>query len=337
MTTWQISESSAILDLDGRGRATVTFTVTNPAIDQDRAVLTVTPLDGASEDWFEIEQPQQRAVAGGQSAVYPVVVTVPPGTAAATYAFQGVVYSADRDPSETSATSKRVTFEVAPAPKPPPAFRWWMLAIPLVIIAVIVGVFAFLRGGDAPSNNEPPEIAGTAAVLQVLTASEGDWDRASEFEFQWERCDATEDECEPIDVGVGPDYQVGNDDPGSRLRVRVTAVNDDGSTEAVSAPTGVVPPAAPATFPVPDTVGMSRQAALAALREHFQVLTVTSGPTAPDCNPTVSGQSPRSGQRTAGEPVAITHRPLAPLCNVITTVPERVLERHRIALPGFSG
>ena len=73
MTTWQIGESTTELTLDGSGRGEVTFTVTNTGAAQDRAVLTVTPLDGAADDWFTVEEPQ-RAVAPGASVEYPVMM-----------------------------------------------------------------------------------------------------------------------------------------------------------------------------------------------------------------------------------------------------------------------
>ena len=106
MSTWQISESGTEVVLDDQGRGEVTFVVTNTADTQDRSVLTVTPLDGAGESWFAVEQPQ-RLVPPKETAAYVCKVLVPTGTAAGTYALQAVAYSADRDPGETSTTSRR--------------------------------------------------------------------------------------------------------------------------------------------------------------------------------------------------------------------------------------
>jgi hypothetical protein len=65
VTAWQISESGASVQLkDGSGA--VTFTVTNPTDVEDRVVLSVTPLDGAADDWFTVERPQPH---GGRRCV----------------------------------------------------------------------------------------------------------------------------------------------------------------------------------------------------------------------------------------------------------------------------
>ncbi len=132
MTNWQISESAISVSLREDGRGELAFTVTNTGPAQDRAVLTITALDGAAEAWFTVDEPQ-RLVGPGTSVVYRVAVAAPPGTAAGTYAVTGIVYSADSDPSESSATSKRIELVVTtarPAPRAPagrtssPCWRW---------------------------------------------------------------------------------------------------------------------------------------------------------------------------------------------------------------------
>ena len=97
MTTWQIGESGTELVLDGDGEGEVTFTITNTSELQDRAVLTVTPLDGAADDWFTVDEPQ-RAVGPGASVVYAVEVKVPPGTAAGSFGMQGEPPTIVEDP-----------------------------------------------------------------------------------------------------------------------------------------------------------------------------------------------------------------------------------------------
>src|SRR5262245_30766273 len=126
MGNWQIGESGTAFALDAEGRGEVTFTVTNASTAADRAVLTVHPLDGAADGWFTVTEPM-RPVAAGASAVFPVAVAVPPGVATGTYGFQGVAYSADTDPSETSATSKRVALTVGEAAAAPATgLPWWV-------------------------------------------------------------------------------------------------------------------------------------------------------------------------------------------------------------------
>lgn len=54
MTTWQIGESGTTIALDGTGKGEVTFTVTNAGTAADRAVLSISALDGAAESWFMV-------------------------------------------------------------------------------------------------------------------------------------------------------------------------------------------------------------------------------------------------------------------------------------------
>jgi hypothetical protein len=65
--------------------------------------------------------------------VYPVAVSVPAGTAAGTYGLQGVAYSADSDPGESSVTSKRVGITVAPPPPKQGIPPWVWIVVALLI------------------------------------------------------------------------------------------------------------------------------------------------------------------------------------------------------------
>lgn len=266
MTGWQISESGASVGLDQHRQGTATFTVTNSGADDDRAVLTVTPLDGAEGEWFSVEEPQREVPSGG-SAVYVVTVEVPEGAKPGSYGFQAVAYSADRDPGESSVTSRRVSFEVA-EPEPPEPFPWWVVAAVVAVVLVVAGVFWLLTRGDPPTNVSRPTIsaAGTQ-VGQTMFASPGEWDDADDLEIQWERCDdeVEVDRCSRLVGFTGEAYQLTNADVGSRMRVRVIARNSAGSTSATSVLTPVVvgdpggggddgtPPTTGTTFTVPTT------------------------------------------------------------------------------------
>jgi hypothetical protein len=155
MTSWQVSESGTTVSLK-EGKGELTLTVTNAGTAQDRVVLTITPLDGASDDWFTVEEPQG-AVAPGASVVYKVGVAVPPGTAAGSHALQAVAYSADSDPGESSATSKRVGFTVAPSEPKPPAAKWPYIVVALVTLLVIV-IIVFLLTRDGGGDSEVPTV-----------------------------------------------------------------------------------------------------------------------------------------------------------------------------------
>lgn len=143
--SWEIAESDTTLEVDRTGHAQVTFTVTNAGTVRDRSVLTITPLDGAAEAWYSVEDPQ-RVVDPGASVAYLTEVSVPPATPAATYGLEAVVYSADADPGESSVTSRPVTFTIVPPGEKksgPP--MWLVIVLVLWVTLVIIGItIAFL-------------------------------------------------------------------------------------------------------------------------------------------------------------------------------------------------
>lgn len=297
MTTWQIGESTTELTLDGSGRGEVTFTVTNTGAAQDRAVLTVTPLDGAADDWFTVEEPQ-RAVAPGASVVYLVEVDTPDGTATGTFGLQGVAYSADTDPSESSVTSRPVGITV---PLPPPRKglpRWVFIAIAAAVLLIVGLVVVFLtRGGGGLENEEPPEVLATPTVLQAVGASPGVWsEEGVEVEFQWQRCDRDGDGCEDIDGAVGPLLVPAGTEANLTLRVEVTATAVDGgdTASATSEPSEQVVPVDVNTVLVPDVVSRSRSQAASLLAAAGFVVRqeVDQTAAAVSCDPTVIDQRP---------------------------------------------
>ncbi len=92
----------------------------------------------------------------------------------------------------------------------------------------------------APVNIDPPSITGTARVGEVLTAQDGTWDNSpTAFRYRWLRCNGGGNNCVLL-ASDGKTYRVGQADVGSTLRVRVTAVNADGATNARSEQTDVV-------------------------------------------------------------------------------------------------
>lgn len=181
MANWQIGESGTVVVLDNQGRGEVTFTVTNTSAQQDRAVLTITPLDGAADSWFAVEEPQ-RVVAPAASAVYHVAVTVPPGTAPSVYACQAIAYSADHDPSESSVSSKRVTIEVrAAAPRPTP-FPWWIFLVIAAFVLIVALVLWRIVSGDGDDDETPTQPTPTA---QSTTTVGPDGSNALEIATSW--------------------------------------------------------------------------------------------------------------------------------------------------------
>jgi hypothetical protein len=174
MGKWQIGESGTAFALDPQGRGEVTFTVTNASTAADRAVLKVNPLDGAADGWFSVTEPM-RPVAPGASVVFPVALTVPQSVAAGTYGLQGVAYSADTDPSETSATSKRVSVTVGTAAAAPrKGMPWWVYAVVGAAVLLVVGVLAvLLLGGDDESASTSTETTTATEATPTTTAPGG--------------------------------------------------------------------------------------------------------------------------------------------------------------------
>ena len=93
-----------------------------------------------------------------------------------------------------------------------------------------------------PFNTTEPSISGTAVVGNVLNANRGQWggDAPITYSFVWLRCSAKGDNCGEIQAATDNQYQVVANDVGRTIRVRVIARNDQGSTSAISNPTGVV-------------------------------------------------------------------------------------------------
>lgn len=138
---WHIGESGTTVALDERGRGELTFTVTNVGTAQDRSMLDITPLDGASAAWFVVDEPQ-RVVGPGASVVYPVEIAVPATVPAGTFGLQAVAYSADTDPATSSVTSKRISVSLTRPGRVPPARWWWWVLIVAAVLLVIIVIIA---------------------------------------------------------------------------------------------------------------------------------------------------------------------------------------------------
>ena len=133
-----------------------------------------------------------------------------------------------------------------------------LLAAAATLAALAAAVTAFAGSGFAqgsaaqanyaPTATAPPTINGTAQVDQTLSATQGGWSYQSTptWTYQWVRCDSAGNNCGNIGGATGTTYKVGNDDIGHTLRVVVTAHNNEGTTAATSAQTGVVSNPGPA-------------------------------------------------------------------------------------------
>lgn len=119
--------------------------------------------------------------------------------------------------------------------------------------ALVLGALVLPSGqGSAapatpPSNTGEPTISGRAEQGARLTASPGTWSGSTPitFAYQWVRCGADGGEpdggnCAIVSRATDRRYDLVRADVGFRLRVRVTAMNVDGSRTAASNPTSVV-------------------------------------------------------------------------------------------------
>jgi hypothetical protein len=81
-----------------------------------------------------------------------------------------------------------------------------------------------------------PSISGIAAKDQTLTASPGSWSGSTPiaFTYQWRRCNDEGADCSDVGGATRQTYVLGSGDVGKRVRVRVTASNADGTSNALS-------------------------------------------------------------------------------------------------------
>ncbi len=113
------------------------------------------------------------------------------------------------------------------------------------------------RALPPPESTAPPTIVGTAEEGQTLTEEHGSWtNEPSGFSYQWEDCNASGGECEPIEGATSQTYLLAPQDVGHTIRVQETASNEAGSGgPATSEATAVVQSASSEGGPLPDEQG----------------------------------------------------------------------------------
>ena len=111
----------------------------------------------------------------------------------------------------------------------------------LAMTAGAVFVWAATAAAAPPANTTLPSITGTPKVGETLTAQNGTWTNSpTSFQYQWQRCDGAGASCVNIAGAVEKTYLLKAAEANHTLRVRVLAVNADGSASARSGPTAVV-------------------------------------------------------------------------------------------------
>lgn len=87
-----------------------------------------------------------------------------------------------------------------------------------------------------PHNTALPEITGILQAGETLSASDGQWEGAVSFTYQWFRCTTAGADCQPIADATSSSYSVGTADQDHGLKVQVTAANQGGATTSVLSP-----------------------------------------------------------------------------------------------------
>lgn len=136
-------------------------------------------------------------------------------------------------------------------------------AVPILSIfaafcaAMLLNGSASARSTAVPQSNSAPSVSGQPRVGHHLTAQNGNWSNSpTSFAYQWQQCDSTGANCNPISGATSKTYSPASGDVDKTLRVQVTASNSDGSTPATSQPTNVVSDAkAPVNTAAPSITG----------------------------------------------------------------------------------
>jgi hypothetical protein len=132
-----------------------------------------------------------------------------------------------------------------------------------------ISVESYDSGGEFPlawnRNPGPPEaityptITGTAREGEILTGSNGDWTGSpSFFAYEWGRCDADYDSCDPISGATAQSYTLTSADVGHYVYLIVTATNVTGSGQAYAETNSTVRPRGPANTYPPQIGGVAR-------------------------------------------------------------------------------
>jgi hypothetical protein len=147
-------------------------------------------------------------------------------------------------------------------------------ALTAVLAAALTTLLMPLSGSAgpraAPDNETEPSISGIAARGQTLTANPGSWSGSTPitFTYQWRRCNDAGANCDDVGGATRQTYVLGSGDVGRRIRVRVTATNADGSSNALSNATAEVTQGTPVNQTEPRISGTPTEG---------QQLTATNG------------------------------------------------------------
>ena len=96
------------------------------------------------------------------------------------------------------------------------------------------------RTTAAPSLILEPSVSGTTVAGHWLKTSNGRWQNAKSFRYQWQRCDSHGANCASIAGATAKSYKLTDADVGSKIRSVVSACNSSGCSSKESNPVGPV-------------------------------------------------------------------------------------------------
>ncbi len=157
--------------------------------------------------------------------------------------------------------------------------------------------------GIRPANTAAPTLSGIAQQGQMLTTTNGTWTGtpAPTFAYQWQRCDATGNNCSTIAGATASGYDPVAADVGHTLRAQVLATNTAGSTTAASAATAAILIGAPANSTLPGLSGTAQPGqALSASTGTWSTVPTGFGYQWAQCDSSGNACSPIAGATSGG-------------------------------------
>ena len=127
----------------------------------DRAVearVRAVPVEGAEQEWLNVQPPEQRDMQPGQTHTFKVTVSVPAQTLAGRYGLRLDVMSVDNTDEEYD-QGPVVSFDVAEAATPESessGFPWWVIIAASLVLAVFGGGAAWWFTADSGSGRITP-------------------------------------------------------------------------------------------------------------------------------------------------------------------------------------
>jgi beta-lactam-binding protein with PASTA domain len=229
------------VSLNTQRKGEASFTVSNASGKPIRGRARVRPQSPAQEAWFTLAEERERDFDATSTTQYTVQIAVPGDAPAGTYAFRLDVMEVE-EPEENYTEGPTVTFEVREAAPPPSRpFPWWILAVGVVVIAVVLAILLWPRQVMVPD-------------MELMTLAEAE----AEIEKVGLVASTTTEAHDTIEEG-----QVIRTDPPASSKV------DKGSTVALTISSGV------GQVTMPDVVGMTEAQARDRLKLEDLAVTIS--------------------------------------------------------------